>query len=378
MNQGGVFFYRENGELVGACPARPSRVKPTSEGGSFMMRTTDNGVGPRLHTVPVSLVRQLVDLVARWQVPVDELLAGTSLDEALLADPFERVPVEAMNDLLQRARLLTGEEGLGYYLGLQKRVSAYGYLGFAVASAATLREALELALRFAPMHSTALTIELRVEGAEAALCIHEQAPLGEARDVVLISMLVGLHSIGCALTGSEQRGVAELAIPEPHYPVKVSPLLPEMRFDQPAHRLVFDAARLDAPIVTADRTALSLAQALCERALEELGFDGELVDRVRRLVAGDNGGYRALEQVARLLHMSPRTLKRRLASQGVSFSALVEQERRQRALVLLRQPRLSIDDVAERLDYATASTFVRAFHRWMGTTPAAYRRRARA
>ena len=345
----------------------------------MMTRTTANMLGAKpLHTVPVSLVRHLVDLVERWHIPADELLAGTMVSEECLRDPFERISVETMHDLLHRARLLTGEPALGYYLGLQKRASVYGYLGFAVTHASSLREALALVLRFAPMFSTALTLELRVEGSVASLHLHEQIDLGPVRDVVLISMVVGMHAIACALVGREQDGLVELAIPEPSYPPKESPLLPVIRFGQPSNRLVFDAASLDAPIVTADRTALSLAQTLCERALEDLGFDTELLDRVRRLVAGEGAGFRTLEEVARRLHMSPRTLKRRLAAQGVSFSAVVDQERRDQALVLLRQHRLSIDDVAERLDYSTASTFVRAFHRWMGTTPAAYRRRARA
>jgi AraC-like DNA-binding protein len=135
-----------------------------------------------------------------------------------------------------------------------------------------------------------------------------------------------------------------------------------------------DAASLDHPVVTADATALQLARQLCERALDELGFDAGLVDRVRRFIPSDQAGFRSLEQVATLVHLSPRTLKRRLAAQGVSFSALLDRERREKALVLLRSSRLGIDVVAERLDYSSASTFVRAFHRWTGTTPAAYRR----
>jgi AraC-like DNA-binding protein len=331
--------------------------------------------GQRHHTVPVALLRQLVELLQRWHIPAEELLTGTGVALESLQDPFERLAAETMNELLQRARELTGEPALGYYLGLQKRTSVYGFLGFAVTSAPTLGEALALALRYAPMHSTALTLELRREGELAALHVHEHMDFGPARDIVLISLMVGLHAIGCSLTARRQSDVlVELAVPAPDYPAKVSPLLPTLRFGQPSNRMVFDAARLDAPVVTADSTALSLAQTLCERALEELGFDAELIERVRRLVVSGGSGYRSLEEVAKVLHMSPRTLKRRLAARATSFSALVDQERREQALTLLRQPRLSIDDVAERLDYSTASTFVRAFQRWMGTTPAAYRR----
>jgi AraC-like DNA-binding protein len=326
------------------------------------------------HTVPVALALQLVDLVQRWQVPQRELLEGTALAGAALDDPLERIPISVMCDLLQRARLLTGEPGLGFYLGLKKRASAYGYLGFAAQSARTLREVLEIAIQYAPVFSTALSIDLSIDGKVASLRVEEHAQFGPARDIVLISMMLGLQTVGASLTGLGGGRGLEFAMPEPDYYPRFAHVAPNSHFGQPVNRILIDAATLDHPIITADATGLQLARQLCERALDELGFDAGLLDRVRRLIPSDQGGFRSLEQVATLVHLSPRTLKRRLAAQGVSFSALLDRERREKALVLLRSSRLGIDMVAERLDYSSASTFVRAFHRWTGTTPAAYRR----
>jgi AraC-like DNA-binding protein len=332
-----------------------------------------------VHTVPQSLVAQLVELVARWHISVGELLTGTGIGAALLEDPLGRVDVDTMSLLLERARRLTGEPGLGYYLGLQKRVSIYGYMGFAAGSAPSLRDALGIAIRFAPVFSTAIGIELREEGGVAALCLVENTDLGPARDIVLISLVFGLETIGRALSGREPTGPAQLAMdfafPEPDYQPRFRHLVPRARFGQPFTRVAFDAAALDVPVVTADRTALQLARALCERALDEIDPDSGLVDRVRGQM-WNAGGFSSLQVVAERLAMSPRTLKRRLAARDVSFSELVERERRERALMLLRSP-MSIDQVAERLEYSTASTFVRAFHRWTGTTPAVYRRASR-
>jgi AraC-like DNA-binding protein len=317
--------------------------------------------------------------VARWHISAGELLAGTGVRHEVLDDPLVRVDVDTMSLLLERARKLTGESGLGYYLGLQKRVSIYGYMGFAAGSAASLRDALGIAIRFAPVFSTAIGIELREEGGVAALCLVENTDLGVARDIILISLVFGLETIGRALTGRDPSGPAQLAMdfsfPEPDYQPRFRHLVPLARFGQPFTRVAFDASTLDLPVVTADRTALQLSRALCERALDEIDPDAGLVDRVRGQMWND-GGFSSLQIVAERLGMSPRTLKRRLAARDVSFSELVERERRERALMLLRSP-MSIDQVAERLEYSTASTFVRAFHRWTGTTPAVYRRASR-
>ena len=229
-------------------------------------------------------------------------------------------------------------------------------------------------MEFAPIYSTALAFNLTITGNTASLQVDEQMDFGSVRDIVLISFMLGLQTIGSALTGLETRTSIEVAIPEPVYQPRFAVLARNWRFGQPATRLVLDAVALDAPIVTADRSALALARNLCEKSLDELGYDARLEERVRRLVPDADGGFRSLDEVATLVHMSGRTLKRRLAAQGVTFSTLVDRARRERALALLQSSRLPIEDVAERLDYATASTFVRAFHRWTGTTPAAYRR----
>src|SRR5260370_10044958 len=153
------------------------------------------------HTVPIALVSQLVELVKRWNIPAAELLSAVRLDEKALEDPFVRIRAETMCTLLDRARTLTGEPGLGYYLGLQTRATLYGHLAFAFLSAATIGDGLKLVLEFAPIFSTALGVDLRVEGRVAALSFEEQADLGSVRHIVLISTIVRLRAIARPVPG---------------------------------------------------------------------------------------------------------------------------------------------------------------------------------
>jgi len=325
------------------------------------------------HTVPIALVSQLVRLAKRWQVDAAELLTEVGISEKALEDPLERIPVATMCKLLDLARTLTAEPGLGYYLGLQTRATLYGFLGFAFLSASTVRDALNLSIHFAPIFSTALSVDLRVEGRVASLSFEERADFGSVRDIVLISTIVGAREMGRATTGRDTGGSADFAFPEPDYHARFAHLALYSRFDQPVNRIQFDAAVLDFAIVTGDPVALLLARRQCERELDQLGFRTAFADRVRRLVAGDHD-FDSLDQIAAHLDLSPRTVRRRLAAEGVSFSALVDQGRRDKALRLVRSSRLSIEDVARQLGYTTASSFVRAFHRWTGKTPLQYRR----
>jgi AraC-like DNA-binding protein len=328
---------------------------------------------PSGHTLPATQVLSLIELLKRWNIRASELLAPFGLEESALEQANMRVSTEMMCEMLERARSLTGEPGLGFYLGLQKRVSFYGFVGYAAMSAATLREALELSVRFAPLVTTALSLRLQQHGDIAGLTIETHDDMGSARDIATLSLLIGLRQIGSALTGRALTGRADFAMPEPSYYSRFAHIVPDARFDQPTTQLVFAAADLDLPLVAPDPAALRVLQKQCEEALLALGFDCTLEQRVRRMLP-QTDGFRSLEEVAVALAISPRTLKRKLANRGTTFSELLDRERCERALLMLGAAHYSIDDIAQRLGYSTPPNFVRAFRRWMGTTPAAYRR----
>ncbi len=78
--------------------------------------------------------------------------------------------------------------------------------------------------------------------------------------------------------------------------------------------------------------------------------------------------------VARALGVSPRTLRRRLTESGTSYQALFDEVRAERAAVLLTRRALPVEQVADRLGFAEAASFIHAFRRWYGTTPSSYAR----
>jgi AraC-like DNA-binding protein len=318
---------------------------------------------------------QLAELVTRWGVTAEELFAGLGIDAEALADPRRRLPLSVMGRIAARAKALTGEPGLGFYLGLSMRVSSHGYLGFAAMASPTVRDALDLAVRFAPTRTDAIALRVHESGGKASIVIDELAPLGEARETIITSFIVGLHEIGAALTGRRIEDSADVAMPEPDHARRFRHLLGDrLRWGQPAHQLVFDAGFLDLPLVQADPVALRLAREQCERELDELGYDGHVAARVRAVLPDAAGGFRSIEAAAAALGMSTRTLKRRLAEEGTSFSAVLDEQRRERALLLLRSPEMSIEAVADGVGYSDVANFTRAFRRWTGTTPTSYRR----
>jgi AraC-like DNA-binding protein len=317
--------------------------------------------------LPGVYLLEVVELAARFRVSAAELLAGLPLSADDLRDPGFRLPIRQVAEVVERARRLTREPALALYMGMQMKLSSHGFLGFAAMTAATLGEAIELGVRFSSTRTTAIGLALYVEGKTASIVIEERAPLGTLRDFAVLSLAVGLWNIGQVLTGRPPEGIAECSFPAPDY-VRAVPLAGLIRFGQPANRLVFAASLLDTPLKTADPVALQLARAQCER---------ELAGRVRAALTGQPVGFPSVTDVARRLHVSPRTLKRKLAEQRTTYSAILDDVRRQRALLLLDNRDLAIADIASRLGYTEVPNFTRAFRKWTGTTPAAYRTRGK-
>ncbi len=227
----------------------------------------------------------LAELVTRWGVTREQLFEGLGLDEEAVSDPRRRVSIAVLDQLAARAKALTGEPGLGFYFGLSMRASSHGYLGFAAMASPTLGEALETAARFAPTRTDAVALRTHVGGGVASVVIEELVPLGAARDVLILGLLVGLQEIGEALTGRRMEGSADVALPEPAHLARFEHLVHGgIRFGQPAHQLVFDAAVLDLPLAMADPVALRLAREQCERELDALGYEGHASARVRAIL----------------------------------------------------------------------------------------------
>lgn len=321
-------------------------------------------------TLPGGYARELVDLCARFDVAPARLVEGLELSLATLEDPTASVDLGTFTALVRRAEMLTGQPGLAYYAGLHTRVSWHGFLGFAAMTAGTLGEALELAERFGRTRAEAVSLVTRSSGESASVLLVEHVPLGELREFFVTTLFIGLALIGESLVGRPLEGHIEMRHAEPACFRKFAaavPRLASVRFEQPVNRAVFPVEILRLPIVSADPAATRLARDQCERELRALGEGAPVLGQVRGMLKGDLS--LSLPEAAKRASMSPRTLKRRLAEQGTTFSELIDEARHQRALLLLLDPRVTLDSVAATLGYSDTANFSRAFRRWTGKTP---------
>ncbi|HEX6243877.1 MAG TPA: AraC family transcriptional regulator [Polyangiales bacterium] len=330
--------------------------------------------GPDPVSIPAVYARELIALSERFGVAPERLLEGFGKSQAELNDPALRIPLKNMGQLTKRALALTNEPGLAFYMGLQMRLSQHGFLGFAAMTARDLGEAVALAERFGSTRTTAISLHLVVEGALAAVTLEEHVDLGELREFLVVALFSGMAQLAQAVTGRQLNGVVDLSFEEPAYFQRFAHVVPaDVRFSRPDNRLIFSEAFLSYPIIGADPVAMQLAREQCERELATLSAGVRLLDQVRALLHGAGRELPSLEQVSKALHVSSRTLKRKLTEHGTSFSRIVDAHLRGQALLLIEDARLTIDEIADRLGYSDTANFARAFKRWTGSAPGAFR-----
>jgi AraC-like DNA-binding protein len=323
------------------------------------------------------MVLQLAAAVAAVGGSSQQLLSELEVSVDTLAEPERRVGLKDFVPLVERAAKRSSLLELVFSLGMSASATRFGLLGFAAMSCATLGEAIDVSVRYSPLISSVIRLRARRTGERASVEVEEVNALGAAAPLLIPSLLIALWRLGESLTGRPLPGDADFTFSEPDGFAAYRAFAPGVvRFDQPCNRLVFDAAYLELPIVSADLSAARATREQCERMLRELGNSAQLATRVTCLLFGADGSIASPRQIARQLGMSERTLKRRLAEQDTSYTDLLDHERHVRALELLRGD-TSVEEVSSRLGYSDAANFTRAFRRWTGKSPRALRQNER-
>lgn len=145
-------------------------------------------------------------------------------------------------------------------------------------------------------------------------------------------------------------------------------------FGQPHSRLVFAARYLSLPTIRDEKALKTFLRAAPGNILLRYRHDQDLTTRIRaRLRACASDDWPDFDTLARDLGLSTATLRRRLRSEGQSFSVIRDEIRHRQAEAMLTRTELSVADIAAALGYREPSAFYRAFQKWSGVTPASYR-----
>ena len=305
-------------------------------------------------------------------VEVAPLLKRAGLTPEVIADSEERLSVRSQVALLDEAAVALKDDGLGFTLAREFDPRELGLLYYVMASSQTLGDALKRVARYSKITNDAVVVGYR-EGNRLIISLsYSGVPRHSDRHQIEFCMFAVLR-LCRVLTGQNlvpqhfsiahyrSEGISEMAR---FVGTKV-----EFGADRDEFALNPDVREL--PLIHADTHLNDLLLKYCEAALADRRGDvSQLRTRVENAISSLlPHGRVLLEDVARGLGMSKRTLARRLSDEGLNFTEIFQQLRRDLAVRYLDDRKLHVPKIAWLLGFNEVSAFTHAFKRWTGKTP---------
>ncbi len=316
----------------------------------------------------------LPELLRSFGADSDGVAREAGVDPRLLDDPENSIGFVALGRLLALCAARTDCAHLGLALGQRGGLESLGLIGLIAEHSPDVGTALRNLILHLHLHDRGAVPVLSVDGESAFLGYSIYQPGVEGTRQIYDGAVAIIRNVMKALCGADWRPAEALfshSRPPDLQPFRSFFDAP-LRFDAPRTGLVFPARCLAQRLPGADP---ELRRLLEERiaALEATGA-GDLVVQVRRVLHNlllDGRG--TLGQVAELFELHRRTLNRRMRERGLTVKRLIDEVRSEIARQLLSETDLSVMELATVLGYADATAFTRAFRRWSGSGPAAWR-----
>lgn len=331
-------------------------------------------------TVATSLVIDLLGYLAARGFSEANVCAGARIERAAL-EPDGRVSGAAMERLWQLGESLTADPDLGLHAAEAAKPGALSILGYVMSNCRDLADVVDKLGRYAVILNDGLRVNVTREGPDTVCAIEA---IEGSNNYLLRTPRQAMETIAAGLVGALSALANERIVPReisfkhaaPASTVEHQRILGVVvKFERPVDRIVFRTADLARSIRTYSPALLAVFERHAEDMLAHLSSFGPVGRRLLEVLAKKlQGEAPPLGEIASAMAMSARNLQRVLSEEGTSYQAVLDHARRELAERHLATPQGSAAEVAFLLGFADASAFTRAFRRWTGTTPGAWRR----
>jgi AraC-like DNA-binding protein len=319
----------------------------------------------------VRIIRPFIRLLRRHEGFLPRVL-----DNVEQFDLEDRISIASFHELIETAVAFTGDADLGLKAAREISPGDLGVLDYAMSTAATVRESIETAVTYQSVVDEAIDFKLEGRGDRAVIRAENRVTIPRTALDYLLGVFYRNHFIRWPRVTSSGHQVW-FSYPRPDNVVEYYITFPlaKIRFSAPFTGFSFMKDDLDAPLQSADRYLHGVMQRHAKIMLLEISDGSSVTERVRERIMSDlsNGGCYT-KRISQELHMSSRTLIRKLESEGTTFTELLDDVRRRLALTYVGDKNIDYCDIAALLGFSHLSAFHRAFKRWTGETPAKYRR----
>jgi AraC-like DNA-binding protein len=304
------------------------------------------------------------------------LLAEAGVSLKTLQSPTSRCPLALSLKLWQAAIAATRDPAFGVKVASHIKQTTFHALSYGIAASSTLKEAFERSQRYCHLASDAVEYELTRCGPEYHFTI---APAEELCDETVDAVVGAFLRMCRSLIGRDYTPVRIDF--RRQRPAKIEDFQKLLRaplvFGAAQTRMVFDCESFERPLDGGNPELARHNDSIAMQYLWQLERD-DIRARVREVLTHRLArGEPSQDEVAEILNMSPRTLQRKLGDARTTYKDVLNETRHDLALAYLSAPRHSVSEVTYLLGFSAVSCFTRAFRRWTGQSPTAWRAAAR-
>lgn len=335
-------------------------------------------MNPHHHTVSGHAIRAILTRAEQQQADIHRLITEAGLSQTPIWAADTRVLPVQFASLMQALWRQRGDEFMGF-TKQPMRVGSFPLMMHSVLSANTLGDALRYGCHFYHVLTDDVRLSLHSDGQHAMLRLALKRPDLDTDHVLTETILLSWYRFASWLINRRiLLSATAFSYPAPAHVAEYHQLYPcQHQFDAEHTHLIFDAEVLSQPLMRSREELKALIKTLPLGFFVKPVYQGSWGHRVRsRLLKVDFADFPSLAELARELHLSERTLRRKLEGEDSSYQLIKDELRRDRAISLLRQRELDINVISHAVGYREASVFIKAFRLWTGMTPGDYRARS--
>jgi AraC-like DNA-binding protein len=304
------------------------------------------------------------------------LIELTGLSEVDLCQEDLRLDAIIYNTVLEAALAQTKDEYLGLHIGEYLNLSAAGLILQLSQNSETVRQAVDLIIQFANLGCQALPFSLQENSDDFELKITanelwiNQSPQS-VRHTIDAIMVFTIRELNTLTHQKYYPQKIQFSYPKPKHFMEYERVFKcPIEFNQPITKLIFDKKLLSEKVVTSDYSLLKILVQFAEQKLqkltEESGFSTIVEQTILNLVKPE---FPSINTVAANLNLSVRTLQRKLKIEAKTYKSILDELKFKFAMDYIKNPKLSISEIAYLLDYSEVAAFSRSFKRWTGKSP---------
>ncbi|NNL94293.1 MAG: AraC family transcriptional regulator [Xanthomonadales bacterium] len=325
---------------------------------------------------PVKSIEPVLEVLESMGLNRRTCLKGTGIMLSQLENPQARVTFQQELAFYRNALELTGDPLIGLKLGEPFIPQRYGLFGYALLSASTFRKALNFAVKFGQLTFSFFTFEFGESGGEAWFAMKDPPPIETRLHDVYLDRDMSAATVAFSAIIGEKVPITRVELAHDGHGRQQDYrdyFDCDVRFISYPSRLLFEPQLLDARLPQSDPDTSQHFRQQCRMLIAQLKSQSHFTDDVRMLLLARPGEFPDIQFVAEKIHVSVRTLRRRLSEENSSFRQLLEEVRFQLSKEYLMGSNLPLAEIAELLGFSEPGNFSHAFRRWSGQSPRQFR-----